>query len=68
MDDKACCCPSRPMVRVLMPATQSRPYRVELLLCGHHFRRSQWTLAAAGAVARAMPGRHRADEPMPALL
>ena len=57
MDDKACCCPSRPMVRVLMPATQSRPYRVDLLLCGHHFRLSQWTLAAAGAVARVMPGR-----------
>jgi hypothetical protein len=68
MDDKACCCPSRPMVRVLMPATQSRPYRVDLLLCGHHFRRSQWTLAGAGAVARVMPGRHRADEPVPALL
>jgi hypothetical protein len=27
MDDKACCCPSRPMVRVLMPPTESRPYR-----------------------------------------
>jgi hypothetical protein len=57
MDDKACCCPSRPMVRVLMPATASRPYRVDLLLCGHHFRLSQWTLAAAGAVARVLPGR-----------
>ena len=57
MDDKACCCPSRPMVKVLMPATADRPYRVELLLCGHHFRLSQWTLAAVGAVARVMPGR-----------
>ena len=46
MDEKACCCPSRPMVRVLMPATPNRPYRVDLLLCGHHFRLSQWTLAA----------------------
>ena len=51
MDDRACCCPSRPMVRVLMPATSARLYRVDLLLCGHHFRLSQWTLAAAGAVA-----------------
>ena len=66
MDDKACCCPSRPMVR--MPATQSRPYQVGLLLCGHHFRLSQWTLAAAGAVAQVMPGRRRADESVPALL
>jgi hypothetical protein len=56
------------MVRVLMPATQSRPYRVDLLLCGHHFRLSQWTLAAAGAVAQVMPGRRRADESVPALL
>ena len=68
MDDKACCCPSSPMVRVLMPATQARPYRVDLLLCGHHFRLSQWTLAAAGAVARVMPGRRHADESVPALL
>jgi len=56
MDDKACCCPSRPVVKVLMPAAADRPYRVELLLCGHHFRLSQWTLAAAGAVARVMAG------------
>jgi hypothetical protein len=56
------------MVRVLMPATQSRPYQVGLLLCGHHFRLSQWTLAAAGAVAQVMPGRRRADESVPALL
>jgi len=68
MDDKACCCPSRPMVRVLMPATQSRRCRVDLLLCGHHFRLSQWTLAAAGAVAQVLPGRRGADESVPALL
>jgi len=35
------------MVRVLMPATPSRPYRVDLLLCGHHYRLSM-TLAAPG--------------------
>jgi hypothetical protein len=56
------------MVRVLMPATENRPYRVDLLLCGHHFRLSQWTLAAAGAMARVMPGLRRADESVPALL
>jgi hypothetical protein len=49
------------MVRVLMPATSARPYRVDLLLCGHHFRVSQWTLAAAGAVAWVLPGRRAAD-------
>jgi hypothetical protein len=55
------------MVRVLMPANSDRLYRVDLLLCGHHFRLSQWNLAAAGAVAQILPGR-RADEPVPALL
>jgi len=40
-----------------MPPTAGRLYRVELLLCGHHFRLSQWTLAAAGAVARVVPGK-----------
>jgi hypothetical protein len=68
MDDRACCCPSRPMVRVLMPAASDRLYRVDLLLCGHHFRLSQWTLAAAGAVAQILPGRRRADDSVPALI
>jgi hypothetical protein len=40
-----------------MPPTSGRSYRIELLLCGHHFRLSQWTLAAAGAVAGVLPGR-----------
>ena len=60
--------PSRPLVLVLMPATSGRPYRVDLLLCGHHFRLSQWTLAAAGAVARVLPGRRSADTSSLALL
>ena len=61
MDDRACCCLARPVVRVLMPAIPSRPYRVDLLLCGHHFRHFQWTLAAAGGVAQVLPGRRAAD-------
>jgi hypothetical protein len=32
-----------------MPPTADRPHEVELLLCGHHLRQSQGTLAAAGA-------------------
>ena len=61
MDDRACCCSARPVVRVLMPATPRRPYRVGLLLCGHHFRLSQWTLAAAGSVAQVLPGQRAAE-------
>jgi hypothetical protein len=39
-----------------MPPTASRPYRVDLMLCGHHYRLFQWTLAAAGGVAQILPG------------
>jgi hypothetical protein len=47
--DRACCCPARPVVTVIMPPAPGRPHPVDLLLCGHHFRVSQGTLAAAGA-------------------
>ena len=46
---RACCCQARPVVTVVMPATASRPYPVDLLLCGHHFRVSRAVLQAAGA-------------------
>jgi len=46
---RACCCPARPVVTVVMPPTASRPHPVDLLLCGHHFRVSQASLQAAGA-------------------
>ena len=61
MDDRACCCSARPVVRVLMPATPSRPYRVELLLCGHHFRLSQWTLPPPAAWPKSYRARRTAD-------
>ena len=47
---RACCCPARPVVTVVMPPTASRPHPVDLLLCGHHFRVSQAALRVAGAV------------------
>ncbi|MBO0818778.1 MAG: hypothetical protein J2P30_26885, partial [Actinobacteria bacterium] len=46
---RACCCPARPVVTVVMSHTASRPRPVDLLLCGHHFRVSQDSLKAAGA-------------------
>ena len=46
---RACCCPAKPVVTVVMPPTDSRPHPVDLLLCGHHFRVSQASLRAAGA-------------------
>ena len=47
--ERACCCPARPAVRVIMPATACRPDPIDLLLCGHHYRASQTALQAAGA-------------------
>src|SRR5581483_6227348 len=49
--DRACCCPSRPAVRIVMPPSATRRHETELLLCGHHFRASRETLAAAGAAS-----------------
>lgn len=49
---RSCCCQARPAVLVLMPATMARPHETDLLLCGHHFRASRRTLAAAGAAVR----------------
>lgn len=50
-NERACCCPARPIVTVMMPPTASRPYPMDLLLCGHHYRVSQAGLRAAGATA-----------------
>jgi len=47
---RACCCPAKPAVLVIMPATPHRPHRTDLLLCMHHFRVSQDALRAAGAI------------------
>jgi hypothetical protein len=50
LGDRACCCPGRPVVRVLIPPAPARPRSVDLLLCGHHYRTSCAALAATGAV------------------
>jgi hypothetical protein len=47
--ETACCCPSRPAVRVVMPATRERPRPAELLLCGHHYRASSERLVRSRA-------------------
>jgi hypothetical protein len=54
--DLADCCPAKPAVRVIMPATAARPDPTGLLLCGHHFRASRAVLTGARAVVRALPG------------
>jgi len=46
---RACCCPARPVVTVVMPSAPGRPHPVDLLLCGHHYRVCRAAVAAAGA-------------------
>jgi hypothetical protein len=52
---RACCCPARPVVRVIIPPTATRPHSVDLLLCGHHYRVSCEALAAVNATVTEQP-------------
>ena len=61
-EDRACCCPAQPLVRVIMPPTAGRPHAVDLLLCGHHYRVSRPALVAAGARIECLPGKADAAE------
>ena len=54
---RACCCPGPPVVRVIMPASATRPHPVDLLLCGHHYRVSQAAIEAARGTIEVLPGR-----------
>ena len=49
--DRSCCCPARPVVKVLIPLSSARPHTADLLLCGHHYLASRAALAAVNAVA-----------------
>jgi hypothetical protein len=57
----ACCCPARPVVRVIMPPTANRTHSVDLWLCGHHYRASLPALLACGATVEDLTSR--ADPP-----
>jgi hypothetical protein len=59
-EDRACCCPGQPVVRVIMPPTAERRHPVDLLLCGHHYRVSRQALAASHARVENLPGKAEA--------
>jgi hypothetical protein len=61
-EDRACCCPAQPVVRVIMPPTAERRHSVDLLLCGHHYRVSRQALEAARARIENLPGKADAAE------
>ncbi len=52
----ACCCPAKPAVIVVMPPGPGRSHPTELLLCGHHYRKSEQTLMEAGATVFNLAG------------
>ena len=54
--ERACCCSARPMMIAMIPPGEGRPASVDLWLCGHHYRKSQKALTAAGAEVAAAPG------------
>ncbi len=58
----ACCCPAKPSVIVIMPPSAGRAHQTDLLLCGHHYRQSQRSLARAGAAAFSLGGRALTQE------
>lgn len=64
-ESRACCCPARPVVRIVMPPTPERPHPTDLLLCGHHYRASRASLEAAHAVVCPLGGM-ASDTPAPA--
>ncbi|HLK00508.1 MAG TPA: hypothetical protein VKU39_11450 [Streptosporangiaceae bacterium] len=52
---RACCCPARPLFRIVMPGSAARPHRTDLLLCGHHYRASRAALAMVTAAVYELP-------------
>ncbi len=59
---RSCCCPARPVVKVIMPPTAERAHPVDLWLCGHHYRVSLATLIGAGATVEDLT--ITADDPL----
>lgn len=54
--NRACCCPAKPVVRVIIPPSPARPHPTDLLLCGHHFRASRDSLRRTQATVRDLEG------------
>jgi len=65
--EHACCCPARPAVIAVIPATASRRHATDLLLCGHHYRMCRLGLVTAGATILDMTGLPVTDSAWPAV-
>lgn len=60
---RACCCPARPAVKIIMPPVPGRDHPVDLWLCGHHCRVSSDALDAVGVTKEDITYM---DDPAPA--
>jgi hypothetical protein len=58
---RACCCPGRPVVKVILPPAPGRPHPVDLWLCGHHYRASCAALLAANAEVEDLTAPRESD-------
>lgn len=54
--ERACCCNSTPAVVAMIPPGRDRSAPTDLLLCGHHYRKSMSALAASGAIVLSLDG------------
>jgi hypothetical protein len=55
---RSCCCPARPVVKIVMPPADDRNHPVDLWLCGHHYRASRAALLLADAEVTDLPAPH----------
>jgi hypothetical protein len=64
---RSCCCPGRPVVRVMIPPGDTCPRWADLLLCGHHYRVSLQALldARAEITELAAPGAGHPEALLP---
>jgi hypothetical protein len=54
--ERACCCSARPAVVAVIPPSGNRSAPTDLLLCGHHSRKSMPALLAKGAILLDLDG------------
>jgi len=54
--ERACCCAAKPAVVAIIPPGAGRNAPADLLLCGHHYRKSRAALVACSAILLDMNG------------
>jgi hypothetical protein len=54
---RSCCCSAPPAFRVIVTSKVPLPHSVDLLMCGHHYRRCAPALARLAALVLDQDGR-----------